>query len=121
MAFEKFGIENHWHKKIVRVGKNTLCIYPENPPDEIIKDDDIVILDFGPVVHGYEAGLGRTYAIGKNTGKLKIKNDVEKAWYETQHWCSKQASLKSTDLFQYVVDKAIEYGYTYGGELRDIL
>ncbi len=117
LAFEKFGIENQWHKKIVRAGKNTLCIYPDNPPDEIIQDDDIVILDFGPIVDGYEADLGRTYVIGKNAGKLKIKDDVEKAWYETKDWCVKQTSLKSSDLFQYVVEKATEYGYTFGGEI----
>ena len=117
LASKKLGIENHWHKKIVRAGKNTLCIYPDNPPDEIIQDDDIVILDFGPIVDGYEADVGRTYLIGSNAGKLKIKNDVEKAWYETQHWYNKQTSLKSSDLFQYVVDKAGDYGYTFGGEI----
>ncbi len=117
LAAEKFGIKDHWHKKIVRTGKNTLCIYPDNPPDEIIQDDDIVILDFGPIVDGYEADLGRTYVLGNNAGKLKIKNDVEKAWYETKDWCSKQTSLKSSDLFQYVVEKATEYGYTFGGEI----
>ncbi len=117
LAFEKFGIKDHWHKKIVRAGKNTLCIYPDNPPDEIIQEDDIVILDFGPIVDGYEADLGRTYVLGSNAGKLKIKNDVEKAWYETKDWCAKQTSLRSSDLFQYVVEKATEYGYTFGGEI----
>ena len=117
LALEKFGIENHWHKKIVRTGKNTLCIYPDNPPDEIIQEDDIVILDFGPIVDGYEADLGRTYVIGNNAEKLKIKADVEKAWYETQSWYKKQTSLRSSDLFQYVVEKAAEYGYTFGGAI----
>ncbi|MEO8415754.1 MAG: M24 family metallopeptidase [Ginsengibacter sp.] len=117
LASEIFGIKDRWHKKIVRAGKNTLCSYPENPPDEIIQDDDIVILDFGPIVDGYEADLGRTYVMGNDDGKMKIKNDVEKAWYETQHWCSKQTSLKSSDLFAYVVKKATEYGYTFGGEI----
>lgn len=117
LASEKFGIKEHWHKKIVRTGKNTLCIYPDNPPDEIIQDDDIVILDFGPIVDGYEADLGRTYVLGNNAAKLKIKNDVEKAWYETKDWCAKQTSLKSSYLFQYVVEKATEYGYTFGGEI----
>ena len=107
IASEKFGIENHWHKKIIRTGKNTLCIYPDNPPDEIIQEDDIVILDFGPIVDGYEADLGRTYVIGNNESKLKIKNDVEKAWYETKNWYSKQTSLKSSNLFQYVIKKAL--------------
>ena len=117
LALEKFSIENHWHKKIVRAGKNTLCIYPDDPPNEIIQEDDIVILDFGPIIDGYEADLGRTYVTGSNARKLKIKGDVENAWYETQDWCKKQTFLKSSDLFKYVVDKATEYGYTFGGEI----
>ncbi len=117
LALEKFGIKNHWHKKIVRAGKNTLCIYPDNPPDEIIQEDDMVILDFGPIVDGYEADLGRTYVIGSNARKLKIKGDVENAWYETRDWYKKQTCLKSSDLFKYVVEKATEYGYTFAGEI----
>tara|TARA_R110001592_G_C13183107_1_gene751158 strand:- start:2593 stop:3261 length:669 start_codon:yes stop_codon:yes gene_type:complete len=117
LASEKFGIENHWHKKIVRTGKNTLCIYPDNPPNEIIQEDDIVILDFGPIINGFEADLGRTYVIGNNPNKVKIKRAVENAWYETQNWYNKQTVLKSSDLFQYVVEKAAEYGYIFGGEI----
>ena len=117
LAFEKFGIKDYWHKKIVRAGKNTLCIYPNNPPNEIIQEDDIVILDFGPIVDGYEADLGRTYVLGSNAKKLKIKGDVENAWHETEAWCKKQSTLRSSDLFQYVVEKATEYGYTFGGEI----
>lgn len=117
LASEKFGIADHWHKKIVRTGTNTLCIYPDNPPDKIIQEDDIVILDFGPIVDGYEADLGRTYVLGVNAAKLKIKKDVEKAWYETQDWYGKQTSLRSSDLFQYVVKKAKDYGYIFGGQI----
>jgi len=117
LALEKFGIQEHWHKKIVRAGINTLATYNENPPDIIIQEDDIVILDFGPIVDGYEADLGRTYVIGNNIRKSKIKNDVEKAWHETRAWYSKQTYLKSSDLFQYVVEKANTYGYTFGGEI----
>ena len=117
LAFEKFGIENHWHKKIVRAGRNTICIYPDDPPNEIIQENDIVILDFGPIVDGYEADLGRTYVIGNTARKLKIKGDVENAWYEIQSWYKKQTSLRSSDLFQYVVEKATEYGYTFGGAI----
>ena len=117
LSFEKFGIENHWHKKIVRAGRNTICIYPDDPPNEIIQENDIVILDFGPIVDGYEADLGRTYVIGNTARKLKIKGDVENAWYEIQSWYKKQTSLRSSDLFKYVVEKATEYGYTFGGAI----
>ena len=32
LAFELFGIEKHWHKRIARSGANTLLPYNENPP-----------------------------------------------------------------------------------------
>jgi hypothetical protein len=117
LADEKFGIKNHWHKKIVRAGKNTMCIYPDNPPDRIIQNDDIVILDFGPIVEGYEADIGRTYILGNDSKKIKIKLDVEKAWHQIQDWYHQQKSVKSSYLFQYCVDKAAEYGYTFGGQI----
>jgi Xaa-Pro aminopeptidase len=117
LALEKFGITNHWHKKIVRTGVNTLATYNENPPNRIIQDDDILFIDFGPIIEGYEADLGRTYVIGNNTTKLKLKNDVEKAWYEIQEWVQKQEQLKASDLFQVAVEKANEYGWTFGGEI----
>ena len=117
LASARFGIDNHWHKKIVRTGKNTLCIYPDNPPNEIIQEDAVVIIDFGPIVDGYEADLGRTYITGSDENKIKIKTAAEKAWYETQAWYNSHTHLKSSDLFQYVVEKAADYGYTFGGAI----
>ena len=117
MAFEKFGIKDHWHKKIVRTGINTLATYNENPPNRIIQEDDILFIDFGPIVEGYEADVGRTYLIGNNTTRLKLKTDVEKAWHEIQGWFQMQTKLKSSALFQYVVEKATEYGWSFGGEI----
>jgi Xaa-Pro aminopeptidase len=117
LAAKKFGITDHWHKKIVRAGKNTLCIYPDNPPDTIIQADDIIILDFGPIVEGYEADLGRTYVLGNNAAKLKIKQDVEKAWYQIRDWYHTKTFLKSSELFQYAVEQAKAYGYIFGGEI----
>jgi methionine aminopeptidase len=117
LALEKFGIEKHWHKKIVRTGINTLATYGENPPNRIIEEGDILFLDFGPLVDGYEADLGRTYVLGNNASKLKLKMDVEKAWYETQEWYQQQTAIKASDLFHYVVTKAGEYGWTFTGAI----
>src|SRR6185369_6538061 len=77
LALKRFGIEKHWHKKIVRSGKNTLAIYPDNPPNRIVEKDDILFIDLGPIVEDYEADIGRTYVLGNNSKKLKLKKDVE--------------------------------------------
>ena len=115
LAHEKFGVEAHWHKKIVRAGVNTLSIYTDNPPNQIIKADDILFLDYGIIVDGYEADYARTYVLGNDARKLKLKNDVEKAWYEIQDWYRKQTSVKASDLFALTRKKASEYGWTSAG------
>lgn len=115
LAHEKFGVEAHWHKKIVRAGVNTLSIYTDNPPNQIIKADDILFLDYGIIVDGYEADYARTYVLGNDARKLKLKNDVEKAWYEIQDWYRKQTSVKASDLFTLTRKKAGEYGWTSAG------
>jgi Xaa-Pro aminopeptidase len=117
LAREKFGIEQHWHKKIVRCGANTTAIYPDNPPNLTIQKDDLVILDFGVVVDGWESDYARTYVLGNNPQKLKLKNDVEKAWEETRAWVKQQKTLKASDLFAYTREKSKQYGWTSAGEI----
>jgi len=77
LAEEMFGIRKYWHKRIVRSGTNTLLPYKENPPDLLIKSDDILFIDFGPVFEEWEADFGRTYVIGNDPYKTKLKQDVE--------------------------------------------
>ena len=117
LAAELFGIEKHWHKRIVRTGVNTLLPYNENPPDLIIEEDDILFFDLGPIIGDWEADLGRTYVIGNDLMKHKLKNDIERAWQETKEWFHKQSKLTAAELYQYVMGKAREYGWTFGGEL----
>jgi len=117
LALKEFAIKDHWHKKIVRAGKNTLATYPETPTNRLIEEDDILFVDLGPIVKGYEADIGRTYVIGNNSRKLKLKNDVEKAWYEIQEWYWNQTTLKASELFQYTVEKARRFGWEFGGEI----
>ena len=117
LALRKFGIEEHWHKKIVRSGTNTLAIYPDNPPNRTIEKDDILFIDFGPIVEGYEADIGRTYVLGNDPRKLRLKNDVEAAWRDIQEWYQQKTTLKASELFQYAVDKAREFGWEFRGEI----
>ncbi len=117
LASELFGIEKHWHKRIIRCGANTLSPYNDNPPNLVIQEDDILFFDFGPIIDDWEADLGRTYVIGNDPVKHKLKKDIETAWQETKEWFHQQTALPASELFQYAVDKAKEYGWSFGGEL----
>lgn len=117
IAKEDFGIEQHWHKKIVRAGINTLQPFMAEPPDRSIQKDDIVFFDFHPVFEGWEADLGRTYVLGNDPQKLKIIIDIEAAWQEANAWYFKQTHLTGAEYFQYVTDLTKRYGYEFGNAI----
>ena len=117
LAKELFGTEQYWHKKIVRAGVNTLQPFSGNPADRVIQEDDMVIIDFGPVFDGWEADLGRTYVMGNDPLKLKLKRDVEAAWHEARAWHAEQADLTGAAFYNYLTELAKKYGWEYAGEL----
>ena len=117
IAKEDFGTETHWGKKIVRTGINTLQPYAANPSDLIISDGDILFFDFHPVFEGWEADLGRTCVLGNDPLKLKIKKDIEAAWYEANAWYFKQNNLTGAEYFNYVTDLTKRYGYEFGNAI----
>ena len=117
LAEELFGIKKYWHKRIVRSGVNTLQPYNENPPDLIVQQDDILFLDFGPVFEDWEADFGRTYVLGDDPVKHKLKNDIEMAWHEGKAWFGTKTALTGAEYYQYVTGLAGHYGWTYGGEI----
>lgn len=117
IAREDFFIENHWSKKIVRTGINTLQPFIANPPDLIIQENDIVFFDFHPIFEGWEADLGRTYVLGNDPLKQKIKAAVEAAWHEANAWYFKQENLTGADYFNYVLSLTKQYGYEFGNAI----
>ena len=117
IAREEFGVENHWGKKIVRTGINTLQPYVSDPQDLVIQEGDILFFDFHPVFEGWEADLGRTYVLGNDPLKQKIKKEVEAAWHEGNDWYFQQTKLTGAAFFNYATNLANRYGYELGNAI----
>lgn len=117
LAFELYDIKKYWHKRIVRSGKNTLYPYRENPPNLMIEEDDILFFDFGPVFEDWEADVGRTYVLGNDRLKHKLKADIETAWKESRDWFFTKTSITGGEYYQYNVELAAKYGWTFGGDI----
>lgn len=117
IALDDFGIHQHWGKKIVRTGSNTLQPYVANPPGRTIEEGDILFFDFHPVFNGWEADLGRTYVLGNDPHKLKIKQDVEAAWQIANDWYFRQEKLTGARFFDYVNELTQSYGYEFGNAI----
>lgn len=117
LADELFGIKKYWHKRIVRAGENTLHPYDENPPDLTIQKDDVVFLDFGPILEEWEADYGRTYVIGNDELKIKLKKDIETAWQKCRNYFFSQEKITGAQFYNYCVEIAKKFGWEYGGPI----
>jgi Xaa-Pro aminopeptidase len=66
------------------------------------QENDILFFDFGPVFEDWEADLGRTFVIGNDPYKHKLKNDIEQAWQEAREWYEKQRQLTGAEFYRYI-------------------
>jgi Xaa-Pro dipeptidase len=115
LARDRFGVEKHWHKRIVRAGPNTLTIFSDNPPDRVIQADDTVYLDLGPVFQTWEADIGRTYALGNNPEKRRLVADLERSFVRVQDHFHSSPDITGAELFAYAQSVATQAGWDFGG------
>jgi Xaa-Pro aminopeptidase len=117
LAAEMFGVDRHWHKRIVRAGPNTLHPYAENPPDRVIGDDDIVFCDFGPVFEEWEADFGRTYVLGGDPVKLRLRDDLPVMFDAGRTFFAEHPDITGEQLFAFMVGAAEAAGWEFGGTI----
>jgi Xaa-Pro dipeptidase len=117
LARQMYGVEKYWHKRIVRSGPNTLLPYAENQPDRALTDDDIAFLDFGPIFEQWEADFGRTFVLGQDVSKQKLRQDVGKAFAQGKEFFRVTPDITASQLFHYVVQIGEESGWEFGGPM----
>lgn len=118
LAFEMFGIRKYWHKRIVRAGSNTLYPYRYNPSDLMVEEDDILFLDFGPIFDAWEADFGRTYVLGNDPFKRKLKEDTDRAFEVGKAYFKQNPTeITGSQLFHYMCQLAEKDGWEFGGPI----
>jgi Xaa-Pro dipeptidase len=117
LAKEMYDITTYWHKRIVRSGRNTLAPYDENPANLIIGEDDILFLDLGPVFENWEADFGRTFVIGSDPLKLKLRDDVGTAFAEGKRYFHETPDITASQLFAHALSLAHKFGWEFGGPI----
>lgn len=115
LARDRFGVTQHWHKRIVRAGPNTITIFSDNPPDRRIEPDDTVYLDLGPVFAEWEADIGRTYALGANPEKRRLVADLETTFARVQAHYHASPNITGAELFAFARRAAEDKGWMFGG------
>ena len=115
LANELFGTTRHWHKRIVRSGPNTLKPYRENPPDRVIGADDIVFADFGPIFEEYEADFGRTFVLGDDPVKHRLRDDLPEVFRAGRRYFEENPDVTGEQLHAEVNRLAEKAGWELGG------
>jgi Xaa-Pro dipeptidase len=116
IALQQFGVEKHWHKRIVRAGANTLTIATDNPPVRTIEIDDIVYVDLGPVFEDWEADLGRTYILGSHPGAALVEA-LPAVFDRVQAHYHSSPDITGAGLYAFARTAAAEAGWIFGGAI----
>lgn len=117
LGTSRYGLQSHWHKRVVRSGPNCLCPFAENPPDRIIEEDDIIVVDLGPVFEKWEADFGRTYVLGNDPAKLRIRDALEPIWKAVQSKFKENPDMTGKQLYQIAAEHAEADGWKFGADL----
>lgn len=117
LAKQDFGVETHWHKRIVRSGPNGLSIFSDNPPIREIEADDMVFLDLGPVFERWEADVGRTYVVGDDPRKHKLCADLESIFEALGRHFNGHPDITGAALYAEAQRLAEQAGWRFGGEI----
>ncbi len=115
IASGDFGIEQHWHKRIVRAGINTLAIFADNPPNLTVQSDDVVFVDLGPVFDDWEADIGKTYVVGNDPAKHALVAELPRQFALLQKKLLEEPDISGAELYSYARDCASDAGYRFGG------
>lgn len=117
LAEREFGVARHWHKRLVRTGLNTLCVFADTPPERVIGDDDTVYLDLGPVFEDWEADIGQTYAVGDDPARRALVAALPEVFAEISAHARADPDITGAALYDFAVNAAERRGYHFGGKI----
>ncbi|WP_214367110.1 M24 family metallopeptidase [Pseudonocardia sp. H11422] len=115
LGAEMFGVSRHWHKRVVRSGPNTLQPYRENPPDRAIEADDIAFVDLGPVFGEWEADFGRTFVLGGDPVKHRLRDDLPRIFDAGRRYFTAHPDVTGRELYAHMTGLAGAAGWEFGG------
>jgi hypothetical protein len=95
--------------------------YAENPADHTTEEDDILFLDLGPIFEEYEADFGRTFVLGSDPAKLKMRDDVAKSFVDGKRYFKENSEITANQLYGYAVSLAEKYGWEFSGPIASRL
>ena len=117
LAAREFGVQKHWHRRIVRAGPNSVTIAGDNPPVRTIEADDIVYVDLGPVFEAWEADIGKSYVLGDDPVKHRLVADLPRLFEMVQAHYRRHPDITGAALYGFAQEAAAKAGWRFGGKI----
>ena len=117
LAADLLGVERHWHKRVIRAGSNAMFPYHANPPERLIGDDDIVYADLGPIFGDWEADFGRTYVLGDDPDKHRLRETLPVVFDAGRAHFESSPDITGEQLFTFMVAEGQRHGWEWGGTI----
>jgi Xaa-Pro aminopeptidase len=117
LAADLLGVERHWHKRVIRAGSNALFPYAANPPERVIEADDIVYADLGPIFGAWEADFGRTYVLGDDPDKHRLRDTLPIVFDAGCAHFDATPDITGEQLFAFMVAEGERHGWEWGGTI----
>jgi Xaa-Pro aminopeptidase len=112
---KRHDVRTDWHKRVIRSGPHTLLLYAENPEDRVVEADDILFVDLGPVFEAWEADFGRTFVLGDDPIKKKLRDSLEPVWNAAKKRFQENPDMTGEQLYDITCGLAEEAGWEFGG------
>ncbi|KAF2666089.1 Creatinase/aminopeptidase [Microthyrium microscopicum] len=117
LAKERHNITKVWHSAIVRSGAHTLLPHKAKTEDRTIQADDILFVDLGPVFAAWEADFGRTFVLGSDPVKLRLRDSLEPVWNTVKARYLAKPSMTGEQLYNIACKEAKKAGWEFGSHL----
>ncbi|MFB7176102.1 M24 family metallopeptidase [Streptomyces sp. NPDC056257] len=114
VAGEVFGTAVAWPDRLVRSGPNTVLPYGQDPPDRVIRADDIVVIDLGPLFAGHETDFARTVVLGDDPDRNRLVEDLAKVGVAARETYLGQDGITGRELHAEVRALAGKAGWSLG-------
>ncbi len=116
-TLRELGLLRGWHGIFVRFGPNTLKFYgAPSDPGVVLGEDDILIVDIGPVWKKWEGDAGDTFVTGSDPEMRRARDDVHKLFgIVRDHWADTGTSGR--ELYNFAEDEARAMGWELNLEL----
>lgn len=87
----------------------------------MIEDDDILFVDLGPVFEAWGTDIGRTFVLGDNAGKKRIRDALQPLWSKVKTYFEKNKDITGERLYEFAKKQAEELGYNFGAHAGHLI